>query len=264
MKELKDYWKEMYEMRYLISHLVRLDLKNKYRRSKLGILWTIIYPLSLSIIKGIDFAVAFKYEISGYMPYVLSGILFWDLVSASFSGGAYSILGNDCFIRQCNHPLTMYTLKSSLVSMINFIIALVSLAVWVIAQNPLNIGIGILSLPLTLIIYFIFVWAGTTIAGYTCVKYRDYPMMIPLVLQVIWYVSPVFFQEELFMSHKIIYKWFLWNPVTHMLNLLRAPFLSGNFPKIEDYFISICFVVALGFWAYIINKNNKKDLIFYL
>ncbi|MDO4921259.1 MAG: ABC transporter permease [Phascolarctobacterium sp.] len=264
MEGIKNYWRIMYEMRYFLAHLVRLDLKNKYRRSKLGILWSIVYPLGLSIIMGIVFSVAFNYDIVSYMPYVLSGILFWDLVSASFSGGAYSILGNDGFIRQCNHPLTMYTLKSSLVTLINFIISMVALAIWVIVQNPMNMIIGLVSLPLTLIIFFAFVWAGTTIAGYTCVKYRDYPMMIPLILQVIWYVSPVFFQEDLFKSNEIIYTWFKWNPITHMLNLIREPFLNGKLPGSDDYLISLSLVLIVAIWAYRINVNNKKDLIFYL
>lgn len=264
MEGIKNYWRIMYEMRYFLAHLVRLDLKNKYRRSKLGILWSIVYPLGLSIIMGIVFSVAFNYDIVSYMPYVLSGILFWDLVSASFSGGAYSILGNDGFIRQCNHPLTMYTLKSSLVTLINFAISMIALAIWVIAQNPMNMIIGLVSLPLTLIIFFTFVWAGTTIAGYTCVKYRDYPMMIPLILQVIWYVSPVFFQEELFKSNEVIYTWFKWNPITHMLNLIREPFLNGKLPGLDDYLISLSLVLIVAIWAYRINVNNKKDLIFYL
>lgn len=264
MYSIKAYWKRLYDLRYFIAHLVRLDLKNKYRRSKLGILWSIVYPLALSIIMGIVFAVAFNYELKDYMPYVLSGILFWDLVSAAFSGGAYSLLGNDSFIRQCNHPLTMYTLKSSLVTIINFAIAMLSLAVWVLLYNPTNMIIGIISLPITLLIFFIFVWAGTTIAGFTCVRYRDYPMMIPLALQVIWYISPVFFQESLFKSNEIIYTWFRWNPVTRMLNLLREPFLYGKIPSMEDYVISIAMSFLIAYWAYSINKKNAKDLIFYL
>ena len=264
MNSIRNYWLRMYEMRYFLVHLVHLDLKNKYRRSKLGILWSIVYPLSLSIIMGIVFSVAFKYDLKGYMPYVLSGILFWDLVSGAFSGGAYSLLGNDSFIRQCNHPLTMYTLKSSLVTLINFIIAMTSLALWIILDDPLNLLIGIVSLPMTMLIYFILVWGATTIAGYTCVRYRDYPMMIPLVLQIIWYISPVFFQEELFKNNEIIYTWFMMNPVTHQLNLLREPFLYGRMPSAEDYIISLSFSLFIGFWAYRINKQSEKDLVFYL
>ncbi len=264
MDSIIKYFKKIYELRYFLWHLVKLDLKNKYRRSKLGILWTIVYPLGLSIIMGIVFSIAFNYNIISYMPYVLSGILFWDLVSGAFSGGAYSLLGNDSFIRQCNHPLTIYTLKSSVVTIINFSIAIISLAIWIIVQNPMNMLIGLFSLIITLIIYFIFVWAGTTIAGYMCVKYRDYPMMVPLILQVIWYVSPVFFQENLFKSNEFIYTWFKWNPITHMLNLLREPFLNGRLPTVEDYLISLFFVLCFAILAYKVNKNNEKDLIFYL
>ena len=243
---------------------MRIDLKNKFRRSKLGILWTVVFPLGLSAIMGTVFAIAFHYDILDYMPYVLSGILFWDLVSNTFNAGGFSLIENDSFIRQCRHPLTMYTMKRAIVSSILFLISCIALAIWVVIRNPINILWGILSLPLTMIIYFLFSWAGTTIAGYTCVKYRDYPMMAPLVLQVIWYLSPVFFNESLFQSHPVLHMWFKINPITRMLNLLRKPFLYGCCPNWIDYGECILFVIVLGLIAYRVNKKEEKDLIFYL
>jgi len=264
VSKLKRDWQRIYVVRYFLLNLVKLDLKNKYRRSKLGILWTVLYPMGLSAIMGVVFSVAFNYELAGYMPYVLSGILFWDLVSGAFGGGGYSLLSNDSYIRQCNNPLMMYTLKSSIVTIINFTIAMVSLCAWILVQDPLNILVGTASFPITIIIFFFFVWGGTTIAGYTCVQYRDYPMMIPLILQVLWYISPVFFQEDLFKSNKLVYTWFQWNPITHMLNLIRAPFINGVAPSVWDYAISILFVALIDIWAYYINEKKERDLIFYL
>ncbi len=264
MKKVKAYYKKMYELRFFWMHLTGLELKNKFRRSKLGFLWTFVSPLCLSGIMGTVFATVFHLEIMGYVPYVLSGMLFWDLVNACFNAGGFTIIGNEGFIRQCNHPLTMYTFKSSLVYVVTFLIALISLILWIAVSAPLHILLGLLTLPLTLLIYFAFSWAATTIAGYTCAQYRDYPMMAPLALQVVWYVSPIFFQKEMFESSPAFFTWFQINPVTHMLNLLREPMLYGRWPSPGDYAICFAFVLLFILWAVWLNKKKEKDIIFYL
>lgn len=264
MKEIKKYWEKMYRMRYFIRHLVSIGLKNKFRRSKLGILWTFVSPLCLTIIMSVVFSTAFHYDYNDYLPYILSGILFWDLFSSTFIAGGNTIIGYDSFIRQCNHPITLYTLSNALLFTVSFAISLIALAVVVLFRNPLNVLIGIVSLPLTIVIFLIFSWAGTTISSYIGVKYRDYPMGAQLILQVIWYLSPVFFEESMFESNPIIYTWFHMNPITHMLNLLRRPFLYGTFAAPVDYGYSVAFTAVICLIAFAANRKKEKNAIFYL
>ena len=117
---MKEYWSKMYEMRFFIWHLVKLDLRNKFRRSKLGMLWTFVSPLCLTMIMAVVFSTVFKADIKTYAPYILSGILVWDILGSSFQAGSYAIIANQFYIRQCNHPYSLYTLKSSLVYIVTF------------------------------------------------------------------------------------------------------------------------------------------------
>ena len=261
---MKEYWSKMYEMRFFIWHLVKLDLRNKFRRSKLGMLWTFVSPLCLTMIMAVVFSTVFKADIKTYAPYILSGILVWDILGSSFQAGSYAIIANQFYIRQCNHPYSLYTLKSSLVYIVTFLIAMVSLLIWLVFINPIGILYGLLFIIPALLFYFPISWAGTTIAAYTAVKYRDYPMMIPLIMQALWYISPVFFQEAMFQSNPILYKWFLYNPISCLLNLIRAPFLYNSAPSLKDFAISFAFAVLMGLWAYRIAKKNGKETIFYL
>lgn len=261
---IRKNWSKLYEMRYFIWHLVKLDLQNKFRRSKLGMLWTFISPLCLTLIMATVFSVVFHSDIATYAPYILSGILFWDIVSSSFQAGAYAIIGNQFYIRQCNHPYSLYTLKTAMGFIITFLIALISLMIWLAFINPMGILWGLLFLIPAILLYFPFSWAGTTIAAYTAAKYRDYPMMIPLIMQAFWYISPVFFQEDMFQRSPILYNWFLYSPVSCMLNLVRSPFLYNHAPAWKDYGISLLFVILMSLWAYVIAKKNGKEIIFYL
>ncbi len=261
---MKKYIVKLYKSRYFWSYLAKSELRNKFRRSKLGILWTFVNPLVLTGIMSVVFSTVFNSPIMEYAPYILSGILFWEILSGAFVSGSFVFMSNDGFIRQYNHPITIYTLKSAMVYVISFLIALISLVCWIVVINPHNIVLGILTLPFTLIIYFALAWAGATIAAFTNAKYRDYPQLMALMMQTIWYLSPVFFQQEMFEKNNFLFMWFKINPITHLLFLIREPFLYGNVPSIENYLISIGFVIIVAVFAIRINMKNKDSVIFYL
>lgn len=261
---IKAYVLSIYKLRYFLKHLVALDLKNKFRRSKLGLLWTFISPLCITLIMSVIFSAVFKNDIVTYTPYILSGTLFWDLFAGCFQGGSYAIVSNQFYLRQCNHPYSLYTLKTALGYVVTFLIAMISLLLWLAFINPMGILIGIVHLPITLLFYFAIAWSGTTIASYTYAKYRDYPMMATLILQAMWYVSPVFLQESVFKGNDALFTWFSYNPITHLLNLIRMPFLNNRIPTGLDYLESLGFTLLLALLAYRISKKNGKELIFYL
>ncbi|CAM2939166.1 ABC transporter permease [Paenibacillus sediminis] len=261
---MSEYIKKIYQTRYFWSYLVRAELKNKFRRSKLGIFWTFLNPLLLTALMSTVFGVVFKMSFSDYAPYVLSGLIVWELISSSFIGGGHSIMSGEQYIRQFNHPVLIYTLKTALVFTITFIIAMASLALWVVFIEPQNIILGIVTLPLTTLLYFLLSWAITTIAGFVNAKYRDYPQVMALVIQAVWYVSPVFFKREMFISSPTLATAFYLNPITHILNLVRNPFLNGIMPSFSDYFFTIITIVIFAFIAGVLNKRNQHKVIFYL
>lgn len=261
---MKEYIFKLYKARYFWMYLARTELRNKFRRSKLGILWTFISPLLLTGIMAIVFSTVFNAPITEYAPYILSGILVWEVLSGAFVSGSMIFMSNEGFIRQFNHPITIYTLKSSIVYIVSFLISMISLLLWVLFINPQNLILGIITLPLTLVIYFILIWAASTIAAFTNAKYRDYPQLMAILMQTIWYLSPVFFQQNMFEKNEMLFNWFKVNPITHLLFLVRNPFLYGKFPTIDNYLISIGFVVVIAVFAYFINRKNKNSVIFYL
>nr|WP_315023644.1 ABC transporter permease [uncultured Aminipila sp.] len=261
---MKEYLKKIYESRYFWLHLARIELKNKFRRSKLGILWTFINPLCMTAIMAAVFSIVFHQDLVTYAPYILSGILFWDMLNSSLIGGGFTIIGNESYIRQFSHPITIYMLKSAIVYIISFLIALISLILWVAIIAVENLPIAFISLPLTILIFFVLIFSSTTIAAYTNTKYRDYPQMVPLILQTLWYLSPVFFQEDMFKQNEFLYTWFNCNPITHILMLIRKPFLEGQYPSTTNYLVSIGTVLLLAILAYRCNKKNSNDIIFYI
>lgn len=261
---MKEYIKKIYDSRFFWLHLAKLELKNKFRRSKLGIFWVFLNPLCLTIIMSVVFAVAFHQNVVTYAPYILSGLLVWDVFTQSFVAASGTIIASAPFIQQFNHPITIYSLKSALVITISFSLSMISMFLWELFLNPAYLPIGLLTMPFTIFVMFGISWPACTISAYTCTKFRDYPQMAALIMQTLWYVSPVFLQESIFKNNPILYKWFTINPITHILNLVRKPFLRGIFPSLMDYIVSLIMVMILTYIAIVINYKNEKDIIFYI
>ncbi len=264
MSRIKTYLKKIYDSRFFWAFLASIELKNKFRRSKLGILWTFLMPLGLTLIMSVIFGVAFHQNVVTFAPYVLSGVLTWDIFTQSFVGASAVIIMNEPFIKQFNHPISIYSLKSAVVITTSFILSMISLILWQGIATPSYLPVALLSLPTTILFIFCISWSGVTISSYTNTKFRDYPQMMSLVMQGLWYVSPVFLQERLFTGNKYLSLWFSVNPITHILNLVRRPFLEGLFPSSADYLVSIIFTLVLGLWAIRIDYKNSKDIVFYI
>lgn len=261
---MKDYWCKIYKTRYFWMHLARCELKARFRRSKMGLLWTVLQPLFLTMIMAFVFSTIFRQPLGEYAVYILSGIVVWNLISASVIAGGSSILSAEQYIRQFNHPVSIYSLRSAVLNVVTFLIETIALAIWVLLSNPGNILWGIITLPLNLILFFILSWCLTTIAGFINCKYRDYAQIMALVMQAIWYMSPVMFQKSIFDGNiylKILYNC---NPITHVLNLIREPMLYGNLPSVLDYLYTLISIAVFAAIAYKVNKINGKKIIFYL
>lgn len=261
---MREYLKRIFNSRYFWLHLARAELKYKFRRSKLGILWTFLNPLLLTLLMSIVFGTVFKISINEYAPYILSGLIVWEMIVSSVVAASSSIIVSEPYIRQFNHPVSIYPLKAALVYIISFLIASFALSLWVLFLNPKNLFIGFISLPFTIILYFLIIWPICIISSLIGTKYRDYPQVMALVMQALWYVSPVFFKSDMFERNKYVYEFFKINPITHILNLLRFPFLYGKVPSICSYIIVIVIIMILFFIAIIFIKKYEKHIIFYL
>lgn len=264
MRKTNEYLHYLFKYRYFWAYLARCDLIARYRRSKLGMLWIMLSPLFLTLIISVVFGTIFKQPIAQYAPYILAGMVAWEFLSISVIVNGMSFISSESYIRQFNHPVSLYTLKSTVVATVNFLIAMIALAIWSLFIQPMNVIIGLITLPLTVVIYFLTGWALSTIAAFLNTKYRDYPQMMALIMQAIWYVSPVFFQESMFVGNKFLAQWFWLNPITHLLYLLRKPFLYGQMPGLEDYGFSLLLMVICGLVAIWMNKKYSKRVIFYL
>lgn len=260
---MNDYCAGIWHARYFWGHLALSDLRARWRRSYLGMLWSILQPLGLALLLAAVFSRLLQTDIVAYAPYILSGIVVWDFFVTVVTGGSMAFVQADAYIKQCRHPLVIYTLRSTLSSLIVLMLASVSLLMWSGAALPQNFGwcwLAIISLiPILLLIG----WPLATLLAYIATRFRDLTPALALLLQALWFISPVYFEESLFRRgglDALVDN----NPIYHILQIVRAPLLNGEWPTSNNYAFALGTSAALALVAWLIGRRAERKVIFYL
>lgn len=259
---MKHYLHAIWDARYFWLHLANAELKYKFRRSRLGLLWTMINPLVLMLMITLIFGNLFGIPMQDFAPFVFSGLVVWEFVLSTALGGCTSLLVSEAYIKQFRHPLVIYPLKTTLVQVATFLIAIQALFLWMLATDRSHLLIAVLTLPLTAICLFVLGWPIAILTSSIHLKYRDFAQALTLLMQLLWYMSPVFFKPEMFKTPELALL-LEYNPVTHILNLVRAPLLHGTLPSFADYgfiFGLAALLYLLAIWRM---SRVEKTLIYY-
>lgn len=260
---MNSYISGIWESRYFWIHLALSDLRSKWRRSFLGVLWSIIQPLGMTALLSIVFSQIFRTEITQYAPYILSGMIVWEFVTITALGGSLAFVQADAYIKQCRHPLAIYTLRTTITNLLVLMLASTSLVGWVLIVMPQNFGWSWLAALTLYPILALVAWPLATLLAYVGVRFRDVPHALGLVFQAMWFVSPIYFEAKVFKSSKL-HGLVDYNPIYHMLEIIRAPLLRGEWPTIENYGYCLGLVLLLIILAWAVGRKAERQVIFYL
>lgn len=253
----------IWRSRHFWIHLALSDLRSRWRRSFFGVLWAIMQPLGMTVLLALVFSRMFKSDILTYAPYLLSGMIIWDCVTACITGGALSFVQADAYIKQCKHPLAIYTLRTVITNLITLALVSLALFAWSAITLPERFGWSwVASLSIFPVLVFI-LWPLSTLLAYIGARFRDLPYATGLVMQALWFVSPVYFEAKMFrqggMDALVDY-----NPIYHLLQLVRAPLLNGEWPTPENYGYPLLAALLFALIAWAIGYKAERKVIFYL
>lgn len=200
------------------------DIRQRYRRSKLGPFWlTISMGIMISMI-GVIFSQALSAPLKEYFPFIASGIIFWNFISSSINEGSSSFISSAGMIRQLALPLTLYpvrTLWRNIVVLGHNLIILP--LILLIVGRAVNLNILWIIPGFILLILNIF-WI-TVFLGVCCTRFRDLPPIISSLIQVFFYVTPIIWMPGAVNAR--VSTWIVnTNPAYHLLELVRAPILG--------------------------------------
>lgn len=263
MNNFAVYASKIWASRYFWWHLTLADLRAKFRRSFFGMAWSVFNPLFLTLLLTFVMGTVFHIPIADYAPYIFSGVIIWEYIISSAMTGCSALINAEGYIKQFRHPLAIYPLRSTLACLINFLLGFIGLLCWVAFWKPGNFGWTTFIIILAIPIYLFISWPLAIMTSFINTKFRDFSQLIVIVFQALWYTSPVFFQPTMF-SHNHLKFLLVYNPIYHILNLVRAPLLYNRLPSGQDFIFTLGTALLLWLIAMCTICRQEKNMIFYL
>jgi ABC-type polysaccharide/polyol phosphate export permease len=228
---------ELVRYRQLIAVLVVRELKVRYKRSVLGLLWTMLNPLLLMVVYTVVFSTIMKAPQRNFSIFLLAGLLPWLFFSIAVLQGLHSIVTNQELIRKVRLPQAVFPLSVVGSNLVNFVLSLVPLlAVMAALRHPFTPAL--LFLPVAIAILTVFTSGVTLLLASFTVFFRDVRHLAEVALQMLMYLSPVFYDLHMLGQHDTwwfrAFRLFLRvNPLWYLLELMRDPVYYGVLPPLK-------------------------------
>lgn len=257
------YIADVWRARHFWWHLALADLRTRWRRSFLGALWSILQPLGMTLLLTAVFSRIFGSDVTKYAPYIFSGMITWEYVVSTVTNGSLAFVQADAYIRQTRRPLAIYTLRSALTGIMVFALASTGLVIWSLLVMPENFGWTWLAALAIFPLLLATGWGVASFLAYFATRFRDIPHALGLVMQALWFVSPVYFEADVFRKAGLA-ALVDWNPVYHLLEIVRAPLLRGEWPTAANFAWALGLAAGFGLAAWLAGRRLERKVIFYL
>lgn len=191
-----NYWKEVWSFKSLFYILAWRDIAVRYKQTYVGILWAVIRPaITITIFWLVGWLFNIPSEGVPRIILVTAASLPWQLVSTAFSDSANSLINNSSLLCKIYFPAIILPVSSVMVCLVDFLISF-SILVFIMIFIGYLPGWQIMLLPLFLILGLMTALGGGLLFAALNVKYRDFRVIIPFIIQLGMYVSPVAFSSN--------------------------------------------------------------------
>jgi lipopolysaccharide transport system permease protein len=214
-------------MRDLLRELVARDLKLRYKRSILGIAWSLLVPLAQLVVLYLVFHHMFPLNIPDYTTFLFTGILPWTWFQSSLLAASGTIVDNRDLVRQVGFPVAILPTITVISQLIHFLLALPILSVFLFLDGH-SFSVATLALPLVISIQFVLTLSLAYLVATFQVTFRDTQYLLGILLFLFFYLTPVFYDGALVPAG--IQPLYQLNPMAHLLDAYRSILIRGELP----------------------------------
>lgn len=256
IEEASNLWR----YRGLVHELVIRDIKVRYKRSVLGVLWTMLAPLLNMIALTLVFSVLFKQEIQNYPVYFMTGSIFWTFFSQTTSTAAQQTLGSNEMAKRVHVPRSAFIASALGGGLVNLVLSLVPLLV-ILAVTGFPLHSTWAFLPVSVFIVALFT-AGVSLILFTVgSRFADIKEMYLVLVQVWFFLTPIVYHPSIVPPK---YRFALWaNPMYYFVQTFRAPIYDGVIPGAGLVLGSLALGVAVLITGWVFFCHRRDDMAYW-
>jgi len=216
----------VFQYRELIVQLVRRDLISRYKRSILGVAWTMLNPFGTMLILTLVFSRLFHF-VQGYPIYVLSGLIVWTFFSQTSLAALNQNVWGGSLLHRIYLPRTAFTISALGTGLINLVLSLVPLAlIMAVISHPFHLSL--LYLPVPIFLLAVFTLGIGLLFSTLAIFFPDVVEIFQVALTAWMYLTPIIYPPEIIPENLV---WLLkYNPMYYFVELFRLPVYEGVIP----------------------------------
>lgn len=258
------YLNGLLKYRHLCWNLVGSDVRARFRRSRLGILWAIIQPLSFSLMIALVWGALFEQSFLNFAVYVFSGMVVWEYFTNVVLGSQDSLIGSEGYLKQARIPLIVFQARTPLSGFVTFLAGLVGLGGMLIAlgQFP-QLGPQLLLVPAFMLVLVVFLFPIAIIFSLLGTQFRDLRHASAISINALFFMSPVMIAREYLESEKLQFLHYV-NPIIPLLDMMRAPVLDSTWWSMQDIVVMGSWIGGLWILALVLSFRFGRRIVFSL
>lgn len=248
--------KELGKYRYLLGQLVRRDILTRYKRSVLGVAWTMLNPLGTMLILTFVFSNFFKTEVPHFPVYILSGLLVWNYFSQATNAAISGLVWGGSLLKRIYIPNTVFGVSAIGTALVNLVISVVPLVI-VMLVDKAPFYWSMLFLPVAILILTAFTLGFALFISSLAVFFPDVGEMYQVVLTAWMYLTPIIYPETLIAPKYLPF--FKINPMYWMVKIYRLPVFEGRVPTWQEFLPALGWglgMLVVG-WLYFTSKSEE-------
>lgn len=260
---VKNVFVNLKKYSFLLHQLVSRDFKVKYKRSVLGIVWSLLYPILTMAVMAIVFSNVFKFSTPGvsYLAYLMTGLVMFNYFSEASNLAMSSVVGNFGLLNKIYIPKYIFPLSKCLFVGINFLLTLIPLYM-VLLGTGTGINIYHIFLPYAFICLFMFTLGVGFILSAVSVFLRDMFYIYGIIVMMWTYLTPIMYDIKLISEN--LQPWLKLNPMYHYINFIREIVLYGQIPELFTWAVCLISSVVVLIIGVIVFKKTQDKFIYYV
>jgi len=247
---MREAWGELLHYKDLLRLLVVTNIKTRYRRSVLGVAWTLLSPLLTMTVMTIAFSAIFRFSIPNYPVYVLAGLVYFGFFQESTTQSMTSLVWGSALLKKVYIPAAVFPISAVGTGLVNLSLSLIPLLLImvVLGQPP---SWALLFVPVAMALAAVFFLGVGLLVSTVAVFFSDVVEMWGVIVRALFYLTPVMYPEEIFPERL---NWiFQINPLYHLILCWREPIYRGALPPMDSVLKALVWSVGtflLGWWVF--------------
>ncbi len=255
----------------LLLNLTSRDLKVKYRRSVLGLAWSVLNPLLTMLVLTQVFRLLLKSEVPNYAVYFILGSSMFNFFGEATTASMSSVLDSAALIKKVHIPKYIFPLEKCMFATVNFMFSMIAVVIVMLLNpylsangTPMSLSATMLLFPVPVIFCFLFSFGAGLILSACTVFFRDVLHLYSVFLTMLNYLTPIIYPIEMLQEHNLILAVVKINPLFHFVDYFRNIMMYQTVPSLEEHLICLGWCAISLLLGLIMFKKTQDKFILHI